>query len=294
MSPQILTGIAPLIERYDVFIIDLWGTLHDGIRPYRGTLKALQRLAAAGKRVALLSNAPRRAALAESSVAHMGFAPHLYALLVTSGEAVHAALRDRPDPWHRRLFSPCWHLGPARDRSVFEGLDLTITDKPEGAGFCVATGTDLNEETLEDYQPLLDRGLAQRVPMICANPDMIVPVGQQMVICPGVFARYYAERGGDVFWHGKPHRPIYERVFAGLAALGGPVDPARTLAIGDGLATDILGASGIGISSALVLSGIHRAAVKLNWRGRPDEAALADLLAEAPAQPEWVLPELRW
>lgn len=294
MNSAFLTGIAPLTERYDVFIVDLWGTLHDGIRPYRGAIKALERLAAAGKRVALLSNAPRRAALIEISLSQMGFAPHLYALLMSSGEAVHAALRDRPDPWHRRLFNPCWHLGPSRDRSVFEGLGLEITDKPEGAGFCVATGVDLNEETLEDYRPVLDRGLARRVPMICANPDIVVPVGQQMVICPGAFAQYYAERGGDVFWHGKPHRPIYERLFAGLEALGGPVDRTRTIAVGDGLPTDILGASDIGISSALVLSGIHRPAVKFNWRGRPDEAALADLLAGAPARPDWVLPELRW
>jgi len=294
MTAQFLAGIAPLLERYDVFIIDLWGTLHDGIRPYRGTLKALEKLAAAGKRVGLLSNAPRRAVLAEASLAQMGFAPHLYAVLMTSGEAVHAALRDRPDAWHRRLFNPCWHLGPSRDRSVFEGLDLELVAKPEGAGFCVATGVDLNDERLEDYIPALDRGLALRVPMICANPDIVVPVGEQMVTCPGAFAQYYAERGGDVFWHGKPHAPVYHRLFAALEALGGPVDPKRTVAIGDGLSTDILGASRAGIGSALVLSGIHRAAAKLDWRGRPNRDALAELLAGAPVAPDWVLPSLRW
>src|SRR6266567_8214750 len=99
-------------------------------------------------------------------------------------------------------------------------MPRSAIDRPEGAGFCVATGVDLNEERLEDYQAILDRGLAQRVPMICANPDIVVPVGQQIVICPGTFARYYAEHGGDVFWHGKPHTPIYEHVFARLEAEG--------------------------------------------------------------------------
>jgi HAD superfamily hydrolase (TIGR01459 family) len=294
MTAEFLKGIAPLVERYDVFVIDLWGTLHDGVRPYPGAIKALERLAAAGKRVGLLSNAPRRAALAEATLAQMGFAPHLYGGLMTSGEAVHAALRDRPDPWHARLYSPCWHLGPARDRSVFEGLDIEVIAKPETAGFCVATGVDLNEETLGDYRPVLDRGLELRVPMICANPDIVVPVGPQMVLCAGAFAKYYSEHGGDVFWHGKPHKPIYARLFAVLEALGGPIDPARAIAIGDALPTDILGARHAGIASALVLSGIHREAARLNWRGRPDETALAELLAQAPASPDWVLPSLRW
>ena len=294
MTAQLLKGIAPLVERYDVFVIDLWGTLHDGVRPYPGALKALERLQAAGKRVALLSNAPRRAALAEATLAKMGFAPHLYAALLTSGEAVHAALRDRPDPWHARLYSPCWHLGPARDRSVFEGLQLDLIDRPERAGFCVATGVDLNNETVDDYRPVLDRGLELRVPMICANPDIVVPVGSQLVTCPGAFAQYYSERGGDVFWHGKPHAPIYQRLFAALEALGGPVDRARTIAIGDGLPTDILGARRAGIASALVLEGIHKPAVKLNWRGVPDESALGELLAQAPVSPDWVIPTLRW
>jgi len=275
MTAQFLKGIAPLAERYDVFVVDLWGTLHDGVRPYPGAIKALERLVAAGKRVALLSNAPRRSALAEATLARMGFAPHLYAQLLTSGEAVHAALRDRPDPWHARLYSPCWHLGPARDRSIFEGLDLEVIGRPETAGFCVATGVDLDEETVEDYRPVLDRGLELRVPMICANPDIVVPVGPRMVICAGAFAKYYSERGGDVFWHGKPHKPIYTRLFAALEALGGAIDLARTIAIGDGLPTDILGARNAGIASALVLGGIHSAAVKLNWLGRPDETALA-------------------
>ena len=227
-------------------------------------------------------------------LAKMGFAPHLYALLLTSGEAVHAALRDRPDPWHARLYSPCWRLGPARDGSIFDGLGIEIIDKPETAGFCVATGIDRNEESLEDYRAVLDRGLQLRVPMICANPDIVVPVGSRMVICAGAFAQYYSEHGGDVFWHGKPHKPIYDRVFAGLEALGGPIDPARTIAIGDGLPTDILGARRAGIASALVLGGIHGPALKLNWRGRPDETALAELLAQAPATPDWVVPTLRW
>ena len=294
MPPQFQKGLKPVADRYDLFIIDLWGTLHDGVKPYRGAADALAKLADAGKRVAMLSNAPRRAALAEKNLAALGIAPYLYALVMTSGESVHAALRDRPDPWHQRLNGPCWHLGPVRDRSVFEGLNIELRRQPEGCGFCVATGVDLNEETVEDYRPMLDRALELGLPMICANPDRKVPVGDALVICAGAFAEYYLSRGGDVMWHGKPHKPIYDRLFAALAAVGDPVDPKRTLAIGDALPTDIAGARKAGLASALVLTGIHRVDANLNWRGRPNPEALADLFGGAPATPDWVLPRLAW
>ena len=294
MTPPFKKGLKALADRYDLFIVDLWGTLHDGIKPYRGTVEALIKLADAGKRVAMLSNAPRRAALAEQNLAALGIAPYLYAVVMTSGEAVHAALRDRPDPWHQKLTGACWHLGPVRDRSIFEGLDIALRRQPDGCGFCVATGVDLNEETVEDYRPMLDRALELKLPMICANPDVKVPVGDALVLCAGAFAEYYLSRGGNVMWHGKPHKPIYDRLFAALAAVGDRVDPKRTLAIGDGLPTDILGARKAGLASALVLTGIHRADARLNWRERPNPDALADLFASAPATPDWVLPRLAW
>ncbi len=112
---------------------------------------------------------------------------------------------------------------------MFEGLELDLRERPEGRRFCVATGAKMNEERVEDYQEDLDKALAMGLPMICANPDIWVPIGDVLAICAGAFAEYYESKGGDVYWHGKPHRPIYERVFAGLEAMGGSaVDPART------------------------------------------------------------------
>jgi HAD superfamily hydrolase (TIGR01459 family) len=295
MTPPFLTGIKSLVDRYDVFIVDLWGTLHDGFEAYPGAVDALTRLEAAGKRVVLLSNAPRRVAAAERTLAAVGIAPHLYGLLITSGEAVHAALRDRPDAWHSKLNGPCWHLGPTRDRSIFEGLGLDVREKPEGAGFCVVTGANLDQEVVEDYKQDMDRALALGQPMICANPDIVVPVGNTLVVCAGAFAEYYASQGGDVYWHGKPHPPIYHRVFAGLEALGsGPVDPTRIIAIGDALATDIAGAAGAGLASGLVVGGVHGAELKLSWRGRPDKKALAALMETAAAKPDYVLRRFAW
>jgi ribonucleotide monophosphatase NagD (HAD superfamily) len=57
MTVPLLPGIAPLAERYDGFILDLWGVLHDGRHPMPGALDALAHLREAGKRIVILSNA---------------------------------------------------------------------------------------------------------------------------------------------------------------------------------------------------------------------------------------------
>lgn len=291
-----LRGIRSLADRFDTFVIDLWGTLHNGITPYPGVIDALTRLKAKGKQIALLSNAPRRTPPIATMLDGMGIKPALYDVLMSSGESVFRALRDRPDDWHRKLTGACWHLGPARgDRSVFEGLGLELREGPEGAGFCVATGTKMNEEKVEDYQDILDRGLRLGLPMICANPDIIVPVGDMLVICAGALAKYYQDEGGDVFWHGKPYPAVYKLLFSEIeAAGGGPVDPERTLMIGDGLHTDIAGAAAVGIKSALQVGGVHAPDLKLNWRGKPNRDALAMLIDNAEIKPDHVLRRFAW
>jgi HAD superfamily hydrolase (TIGR01459 family) len=294
MSIKSLRGIRSLAERYDTYVIDLWGTLHNGIAAYPGAIDALTRLKNKGKRIGLLSNAPRRARPAVEMLEGMGIKDELYDAIITSGESVFRTLRDRPDPWHQKLTGACWHLGPIRDRGVFDGLGLDLREHPEGTGFCVATGAKMNEERVEDYQEDLDKGLALGLPMICANPDIWVPVGDILAICAGAFAEYYESKGGDVNWHGKPHRPIYTQLFAELEAAGAIVDPARTLAVGDGLHTDIAGAAGVGIASALLVGGVHASTLKLNWRGKPSGDALTTLIDNADAKPDYVLRRFAW
>jgi len=295
MKPPFLTGIRSLAKRYDVFVVDVWGTLHNGIGAYPGAADALRLLSGAGKQVVLLSNAPRRAALAEQFLAAVGIGRDLYLRLLTSGESAYSALRDRRDPWHAKLTGACWHIGSERDRSIFQGLDLEVTSQPERAGFCLATGTKLDQEVVEDYRQELDRALKLGLPMICANPDIVVPVGNELVVCAGAFAQYYAENGGDVFWHGKPHLPIYRHLLTMLEDLSGaPVDLTRTIAIGDALATDVAGAAKAGFASALLVGGVHGPELKLNWRGRPSSRALSGLIEAAPAKPDYVLRRFSW
>jgi HAD superfamily hydrolase (TIGR01459 family) len=290
-----LGGIRSLADRYDTFVIDLWGTLHNGIVAYPGAAEALKRLKDKGKMIGLLSNAPRRAALAVDMLEGMGSGRDLYDVILTSGESVFRALSDRSDPWTRKLTGACWHLGSTRDRWLFEGLDIDLRQRPEpDCGFCVNTGAKMNEERVEDYQDDLDTALDMGLPMICANPDIWVPVGDILAICAGAFAEYYEGRGGEVSWHGKPRPAIYTMLFAELEAAGAVIDPTRTLAIGDGLHTDIAGAARAGIASALLVGGVHARDLKLNWRGKPDAAALAALIDQSEFKPDHVLRHFAW
>ncbi len=261
-----LAGLAPLAAGYDGFLLDLWGVVHDGVSLYPGTLFCLQQLRAAGKRCVMLSNAPRRAAAAAAGLDGLGLARELYAGVVTSGEITRAALAGRSDPFVAALGPRLYHLGPVRDRNLFEGLPLTAVGTPEEADFVLNTGPDddRNPTELGPFEETLAACRARDLPMLCANPDLEVIRGGVRVICAGALAARYRELGGTVREFGKPDAAVYH---AALGLLD--LSPARVLAVGDALRTDILGASRMGIDSLWILSGIHDLA------GRPGQACSA-------------------
>lgn len=278
------TGFAPLAARYDGFILDLWGVIHDGVSPYPGAVDCLRRLREAGKPVVLLSNAPRRAHVAAEAMRGMGIAEDLYTGIVTSGEVTHVLLRDRSLPAFAGLGRRLYHLGPERDRNVFAGLDLETVARPADAGFFLNTGPDdtRSPTSIEPYEAELRASLDAGLPMVCANPDLEVIRGGARLICAGALALRYEELGGTVLWVGKPDPAVYRPVFDLLG-----VPPARVLAVGDSLRTDIAGARAAGVDSCWVLGGIHA-----------EEFATPDL-AEAAARaaglsPVALLPAFRW
>lgn len=287
----LIPGLAGVADRYDGFILDLWGVVHDGVRPYDGVVECLSALRRLGKRVCLLSNAPRRVAAAAAKLTAMGVTSDLYDALYTSGEASYEALRDRSDPWHAALGPRLFHIGPPRDNDVYDSLaDRVRVDSPDEADFVLNTGIDANEETVADYDPILRRCLEQRLPMLCANPDLVVVIDTEMVICAGELARYYEQLGGDVRYHGKPHAPVYRRCFD---LLGG-IAPSRILAVGDSLRTDVAGANAAGIDSLFITGGIHREELGAPLGHLPGPEKMAELLGNSPHRPTWAAPGLRW
>jgi len=251
-----LSRFAPLAAGYDGFILDLWGVIHDGVEPYQGAAECLLALRAHGKRIVLLSNAPRRADEVRLQLRGMGIPDDAYDGVMTSGEATYLMLRDRSDPWYRALGNAVYHLGPERDSNVLHGLDLDVLNVPVGADFILNTGPDdhLNPTDPAAYDFVLLECAARGLPMICANPDLEVIRGGVRVVCAGTLAQRYIAMGGDVRSLGKPDPAIYAPVLAMLA-----VPSARVLAVGDALRTDIAGAAAVGLDACWVLGGLHGA-----------------------------------
>ncbi len=286
-AAEITPGLKPLAGRYDSYLVDLWGCLHDGVRPFPAALEALARLrAGGGKRVCFLSNGPRRIASLIRRLDDMGVPRSLYDAVMSSGESAWSALRRRDDAWHRRLGRRCLHVGPERDNDVREGNGLEIVARVADADFILCTGIDGWDETVADYEPLLAAGAKRGLPMVCANPDLVVHIGSRLSLCAGSLARRYVELGGDVAWHGKPDGAVFARA---MAALGNP-DPARALMVGDGLRTDIAGGNAFGIDTLFLSGGIHAGEVG----APPDPARMEARCAELGVRPTWAMAALCW
>ncbi|MHA1568714.1 MAG: TIGR01459 family HAD-type hydrolase [Alphaproteobacteria bacterium] len=286
----LVPGLRGLADAYDGFILDLWGTLHDGLKPLPGAVDCLSQLRAGGKRVLILSNAPRRNRSVAERMHKIGIPEGLYDGILSSGEAAHMALRDGIDDWHRNLGRDCFVFGARWDGSVIEDLDIRRVGDVRAASFILAIGPARSGQTVADFEPDLAAGAARGLPMLCANPDLEVLRGPDREICAGALAARYQELGGDVRQHGKPHAPIYAMSLERL----GVDDRRRVLAIGDSLRTDIAGAAAHGLDSLLISGGIHAASLGVEGLGEPDAGRLAELCAKAGVRPTVACAAFRW
>jgi len=283
-----LSGLSDIADRYDFFLVDQWGVLHDGETPYPGAVETLRRLRGLGQPVVILSNSARRVRIGIEKMDAMGIPRDLYDRLITSGELAWQALRDRSDPFHASLGRRCLLVTWGDDRGLLSGgIDLEPVGDVADADFILMAGT--NRESLDHYEPMLRAALERNLPMVCANPDFVsvTPEGE-LVICPGAVARRYEEIGGTVRWHGKPDVAVYEtcRALYPLAR--------RPLGIGDSLHHDIAGAAAAGIESLFVAGGIHAAALGIERGEVPSDARLQTLFEETGQRPDYVIPVFRW
>lgn len=290
IEPTFCSGLADLASRYRGFIVDQWGVLHDGARPYADALDCLARLRAAGKRVVLLSNSGKRTAINRARLAEIGIDESLYDAIVTSGEATWQALAERTEPFFAALGRRCILWSRYGDRSVVEGLPLEVVERVEDAEFLLLAGVE-DDARLEDFSAQLDAAAARRLPMVCANPDIVavLPDGR-FGTGPGALAHHYEQLGGAVGYVGKPHHPIYQ---ACLEALGHPPHD-EVLTVGDSMAHDVAGGAAMEVDTALVMSGIHSRIFDVERGASANRAALEELAREYGVLPRWVLPRFRW
>lgn len=270
--------------RYGVILSDVWGVVHNGVRAFSDASQALAAARARGLAVVLITNAPRPRAEVQAQLDILGVPREAYDRIVTSGDVT----RDLIKVGARKIF----HLGPERDLSIYDGLDVDIVEEFE-ASAVVCTGLfDDDVETPDDYADMLRRLRARNLPFICANPDIVVEKGDRLIWCAGALARDYAQLGGRTQIAGKPHRPIYVAALEAAAeVLGRPVTEREALAIGDGVLTDVKGAEQNGIDILYVTGGIH--AREYGETLEPDPALLAAFLEKHGHHPVAVIPRLR-
>jgi len=240
-----------LVADTDIVLSDIWGVVHNGLESFPEACAALRTAREQGRTVILITNAPRPADSVQRQLRKLGVADDVYDAIVSSGDLTRHYVADRPGQ------SVYW-LGPERDNSIYRGLDAVLTPLAQ-ADYIVCTGPfDDETESAEDYREMMGEALARKLPLVCANPDIVVERGDRLVYCAGAIAELYRELGGEVMFYGKPHRPIYERALE-LAAerRGGATPNGRVLAIGDSVRTDLLGAQAFGIDCLFVTRGIH-------------------------------------
>jgi len=290
MELQLIGGMRELAPRYDGCILDLWGVIHDGVAPIPGAIECLRSLIRTGKRIVLLSNAPRRANDAVRRITQIGVPAGLYHYVMSSGEEAWQHLYRRDDPFYAALGWRCLHIGSERDLEIREGLGLDFVDTAEQAEFILNTGPAGWDDRIEDYEPLLRQGVTRDLPMVCANPDLVVMHGNRLALCAGALAKWYEEAGGRVRWHGKPFRSVYDTCLDLL----GIDDRSRILAVGDSLRTDIAGAAGAGLDSVLIAGGIHAEEFGMIGERAPDLQHIAAALRGNPYRPVGVAWNFCW
>jgi HAD superfamily hydrolase (TIGR01459 family) len=288
-----IAGLREIAGGYDAILCDGWGVLIDGRRHFPEAAEALKRFRAKGGTVVMITNASRPDEEVRRQLLSLGVPEDCFDDLVSAGEL---ALREIV----ARNGQAVYHLGPARDDDLFREAARRLGAPimrvgPEAADYVVCTGLfDERNETPADYDEQLATLKARDLTMLCANPDIVVAIGNDLVYCAGALAERYAAIGGRVLTFGKPHTPIYAAALERLKNLhGGEVDKSRTLAIGDGAFTDLAGAGRAGLDCLFIIHGVHREELHPEG-GALDETALESLFMRAGARPKALARELFW
>ncbi|MGV2017062.1 TIGR01459 family HAD-type hydrolase [Agrobacterium sp. 22-223-1] len=281
MAHRILT-LGEITAGFDVILSDVWGVLHNGVSAFPDAAVALREARKAGKTVVLITNSPRPAPGVIAQLRVLGVPDEAYDRIITSGDVTRGLIAEGP----KKVFL----LGPERDLPLLDGLDVERVGEPEAQSVVCTGFFDDETETPEDYTEMLKGFIARNVPMICANPDLVVERGERIIPCAGAMAAYYEQLGGEVRIAGKPHAPIYEACLAAAKEVRGAFAKDRVLAIGDGMPTDVKGAIASGLNLLYISGGIHAAEYTLN--GQTDEALLNAYLKGQGAAPGWWMPRL--
>jgi len=250
LNPVEVSGLEPLINDFDLFLIDQFGVLHNGVEPYPGAVDTLEKLKSKNKQVVIISNSGKRANVNVSRLANFGFKTSLFDNVVTSGEVAFHRLASR---LHDTSIKSCFLIARDNDVSAIERLDLILEKDASSADLIIIGGSEAEQYSEDDYRDQLRDAAKRNIPCICTNPDkkMLTKTGLQFGA--GRIAEIYEALGGAVEWIGKPHPAIYRHILS----LHNDYDTQRVLCIGDSTEHDIAGGKNVNLKTLLVMTGIN-------------------------------------
>lgn len=286
-------GISDISDSYSGFIIDQWGVLHNGEKPYPGVIECLKELKARKKYIIILSNSGKRSEENKIRLKKVGIGPSLYDMILTSGEMTWQGIKNQDDGIFKGLGKKVYVISRGGDRSIVNDLDVEVVDNVADADFLIISGSDAPDKKLEDYEPILKVAVRKHLKALCANPDSLGVMGSMNIMGPGTLARRYQDFGGVVHYIGKPHQPIFQHCIKILQQKG--IYPGETIMIGDSVAHDILGGSLVNIDTCLVRTGLH----EVNFRNARTLADFNKALKILSSQynnvrPTFLVNDLRW
>lgn len=294
---EIIRSLADLTGRYDAVFCDLWGCLHNGQAAFPAAVAALQGFRGTGGKVVLLTNAPRPKSSVIKQLDGLSVPRDAWDIVVTSGDAAQMGMLS--GAVGRRVH----HIGAPKDEPFFtdfaEDLAAYAKTQPpiervalkDATGIvCTGLADDLTE-TPDDYRAALLLGKTLDLPMLCANPDIVVDMGEKRLYCAGALAQAYEQMGGTALYFGKPHPPIYDLARRRLSEAGAPADP-QILCIGDGIFTDIQGGIGEGLDTLFITGGLEAERFGTDVEN-PDASLLRDWLDQGELSPTFAMGRLR-
>lgn len=273
---------------------DVWGCVHDGLRPYKEAIAALSRFRQKDGTVVLLTNSPRPWRHVQRQIDKIGVVREAWDIIVTSGDAAKDAL------FQGRVGRRVFHIGPTEAMGFFEpdtgmqrdSFPIEVVPFRDAEGI-VCTGLfDDIRETPESYRSLLTEAHASGMKLLCANPDLVVDRGPQRVYCAGAIARLFRQIGGESLLFGKPRGDIYRLARHRVSEMTGATSE-RILCVGDGVLTDVRGASRQSLQCLFVTGGLAAAETRTSSMAGPDPEMLASYLETEEVRPEYAIAYLR-